>query len=97
LDNLSTALSDYLKILLKIYELFNAGRKIKRKKVQKKAWTTPERNAALETFKKHIRRGVLPKKNECLKFLKDNRTLVNKDRSWTNVKDYVRNYAEKRK
>jgi hypothetical protein len=77
--------------------LFNAGRKIKRKKVQKKAWTTPERNAALETFKKHIRRGVLPKKNECLKFLKDNQTLVNKDRSWTNVKDYVRNYAEKRK
>jgi hypothetical protein len=65
--------------------------------VPKKAWTTPERRAAIKTFDEHIERGVLPKKNECLAFLEKNKAIIHQNRSWTNVKDYVRNFARKRK
>jgi hypothetical protein len=68
-----------------------------RKVVEKKTWTTPERKAALKTFQKHIQNGVLPKKNECITFLEENRGIVQENRSWTNVKDYVRNYTVKNK
>ncbi|XP_028415615.1 uncharacterized protein LOC114538973 [Dendronephthya gigantea] len=67
-----------------------------RKMVAKKTWTTPERKAALKTFQKHIQNGVLPKKNECVKFLEENHGIV-QNRTWTNVKDYVRNYTVKKK
>lgn len=68
-----------------------------RKVVEKKAWRTPERKAVLKTFQKHIQNRVLPKKNECVKFIEENRGILQETRTWKKVKDYVRNYTAKKK
>ena len=68
-----------------------------RKGVEKKAWRTPERKAVLKTFQKHIQNRVLPKKIECVKFIEENRGILQETRTWKKVKDYVRHYTAKKK
>ena len=75
----------------------NAGSGRQRRSTKKITWTTPERQATLHAFRTHIQRGVLPKKEECLTFLEDNKKTINPERSWTTVKDFVRNFGRKRK
>ena len=61
-----------------------------------KMWTTAEKRAVLKAFSKHLRNGEILKKDECTEFLKKNKKLM-KDRTWTRVKDYVRNLGRKMK
>lgn len=68
--------------------------KSKRRRVQQKRWTTPERNLVMSAFNQHIKKGELPKKHECEEFLTTNATAMG-NRSWTNVKDFVRNVEQR--
>ena len=65
-----------------------------RKSKKQQKWTTPERNLVKSAFDQHITKGELPKKHECEKFLNDNATAM-ANRSWKNVKDFVRNLEQK--
>ena len=46
-------------------------------------------NTVLDVISYHVRDKVLPKKDECIEFLEQNKDVV-KDREWPHVKDYVR-------
>jgi hypothetical protein len=47
-------------------------------------------------FSQHIRDNVYAKKAECVEFLDRNKHIVNAGRDWRNIKDYVRNFCEKK-
>lgn len=81
-------------ILLYFELYFMIETKSKRGQVQPKRWTTPERKLVTSAFKEHIASGELPKKHECEEFLRTNAATMGK-RSWTNVKDFVRNLEQK--
>ena len=57
----------------------------------RQAWIDIEQKSAMEYFQEHIESNRLPGKHECLAFLKE----ANSKRSWTKVKDYVRNQIRK--
>ena len=65
-----------------------------RKTATQQRWTTPERKLVMQRFGDHIEKGELPKKKECEEFIKNNVQVMGK-RSWTNVKDFVRNVEQK--
>ena len=58
-------------------------------------WTTDEKKAVLTTFGKYLKSGDVPKKDECLMFLEANKQIMQAGRSWSDVKDYVRNVGVK--
>ena len=62
---------------------------------KKKAWTEGEKFAVEKHFSQHIVMQKLPGKREIEQCMARERAL--KDRSWTNVKDYIRNKIMKRK
>ena len=66
----------------------------KSNKTRPQRWTTPERKLVMKSFDGHIAKGELPKKKECEEFIKNNPEIMGK-RTWTNVKDFVRNVEQK--
>jgi hypothetical protein len=68
----------------------------KRKGTIPKQWTTDEKKIVHEYFSEHIKINRLPKKGECVDFLERNKEII-KGRQWSTVKDYVRNYLDKKK
>ena len=62
----------------------------KRRKIEKVPWTNQEKKVVLEAFHKHVVGKTLPGKEECKELIERNNCLS--DRSWTKVKDFVRNY-----
>ncbi|CAB3990271.1 Hypothetical predicted protein [Paramuricea clavata] len=68
----------------------------KRKGSIPKQWTTDEKKIVHKYFSEHIKRNRLPKKGECVDFVEGNKEII-KGRQWSTVKDYVRNYLEKKK
>ena len=69
-----------------------------KERIQKKPkpWSKDEKRIVHEYFSKHIDNDILPKKDECLSFMDSYKEIV-KDRTWTTIKDYVRNYLTKKK
>lgn len=65
----------------------NAERKQKKRKVVFKKWTTFEKDAVSRHFASSIINKKLPSKESIVKFLVSSKI----DRSWTNVKDHIRN------
>ena len=62
--------------------------------IAKRMWTSEEIKVVLEECHKHITHPrSLPGKNECEIILKRHKVL--RGRSWTNIKDYVRNHKLK--
>ncbi|XP_057291533.1 uncharacterized protein LOC130614143 isoform X3 [Hydractinia symbiolongicarpus] len=56
-------------------------------------WSDDEKKLLLDSFHKHIIGKSLPGKAECLSLIANNEML--QKRSWTNLKDWVRNYKRK--
>ena len=56
----------------------------------KTKWTKEESDLVLNAFHKYLTTDRLPGKKECLMLITKNKELRN--RSWTNVKDFVRNH-----
>ena len=66
------------------------------KKTRKvRPWTTEEKEAVATTFSNHIKNGKLPKKEECMKFIDENREILD-GRMWSHVKDNVRACIKKK-
>ena len=59
-----------------------------RKKFTRKMWQPVEKTLVENYFKKNISKITIPGKHECLDFLHQNPTI---QRSWCNIKDYIRN------
>ena len=62
--------------------------RIKKRDV-KVPWTAAEKKAVMQFFTDQIRKHVVPGKSDCVRCI--NSYPVLGKRSWTNVKDYVRN------
>ena len=59
---------------------------------QRRTWSDGEKDVVLQCFQSQILRGKLPGKDEIMALLNTNPVL--KDRTWTNVKDFVRNHLK---
>jgi hypothetical protein len=57
---------------------------------KRQPWKTKEKQDVLRFFKHNIEEKQFPKKDECDRFLELHQEM--KDRSWRNVKDFVRNH-----
>lgn len=64
----------------------------KKEPPRRQPWTNGEKDVVLGHFQQHILREKLPGKNEIITLLQ--RESVLKDRTWSNVKDFVRNYLK---
>ena len=69
-------------------------KKGEKRAVAKQSWTTAERRAVLDHFSENVKKNELPRKEECLNFLEQHKTVV-RNRTWSQVKDYIRNYIVK--
>ena len=61
-----------------------------RKEKKSKQWSKDEKKIVHDYFSEHIDKDILPKKDECLRFMDSYKEII-KDRKWTTIKDYVRN------
>lgn len=69
-------------------------RRLPRKSLGKKSkqpWTTGEKEVVLKFFKEQIKQKVLPGKQVIMKCIIENKDVLG-HRSWTKIKDFVRNY-----
>ena len=59
---------------------------------RRKPWTKQEKDVVLKKFGKLVHLGKLPGKFDCQCLIQENSVL--KNRSWNNIKDFVRNQTE---
>ena len=84
---------DHINLCFIIYivaETENASKK--RKKTKAKQWNGDEKMIVHEFFAEHIKKGILPKKEECLRFMDCNKNTI-QDTQWTTIKDCEKFYG----
>ena len=62
---------------------------------KKKRWSEDEKVLAFQYFRENLLEGKAPKKDQCIKFLKENKGKI-KDRSWTAIKCIINNEIKKK-
>lgn len=72
--------------------IFIEGHKTKKRPCP---WSLEEKNAVLRHFTSHISLAKIPKKDEAEECLKKEKML--QERTWRNIKDFVRNTITSRK
>ncbi len=79
------------------YRIFSTTESTSKRKPEKKAlkrdvkvpWTAGEKKVVMQWFTDHVRKMDVPGKADCVRCINGNPVLGK--RSWTNVKDFVRN------
>lgn len=73
--------------------MFQQETKIRNKRVLE-PWTKKQKEITLEFFRKHLRKKIPPKKDECIKLQEENPGLFT-NKTWSKIKIFVVNTYNK--
>jgi len=64
-------------------------------RVVKRAWLPHERAVMKQFFALHLQTGQLPSKDECLRCMRENIAVINQQRKWSSLKQFVRDESKR--